>query len=111
MMRARAFDLLAFCLALALMPGVLEVVENASHLLTQGHLAHAAEHGDHHDSGGPEHGCTPSLHLCSCHASLVYFQPRALPSATLALVGRSKRLALPVALSGFRAAIDHPPQV
>ena len=53
----------------ALVPGLGEIFENAVHLATEGHLAHAAPDGDHHESPGPEHGCSGTMHLCSCCVS------------------------------------------
>lgn len=47
---------LVFVLLFALAPGVGEVLENVAHLLTQGHWAHAREHGDDHAQRGAEHG-------------------------------------------------------
>ena len=54
----------------ALVPAVGEFLENAVHLVREGHTAHAAPDGDHHDPTGPEHRCTGAVHLCSCCVSL-----------------------------------------
>jgi len=56
----------------ALVPGVGEAVENAVHLVQEGHFAHAAPDGDEHQPSGPEHGCAGTLHLCSCCVSLSF---------------------------------------
>lgn len=64
-MRARA---IAFLVALALVPGAMEVVEFAVHLVVYGDVADA----DHDKHGGvplgvEEHGCTGTMHLGACH--------------------------------------------
>ena len=56
-------------LACALVPGLGETVENAVHLVSEGHLAHGTPDGDHHDEPGTEHDCSGTLHLCSCCVS------------------------------------------
>lgn len=53
-----------------LVPTVGELVENAAHLLLEGHSAHNAPDGHHHEPAGPEHGCGGAVHLCSCCVSL-----------------------------------------
>ena len=65
---------LAWILVLSLMPGAAEAVENAVHLATEGHLAHADEHqpGDSHQPADGEHGCNSVFHLCACHASVSF---------------------------------------
>lgn len=60
---------IAILLLGTLVPGVGEIVENALHLAREGHLAHGAPEGDDHDAPLPEHGCTGTLHLCSCCVS------------------------------------------
>lgn len=60
---------LVFVLLLALAPGLGEVVENVVHLVVHGHLAHAEAQGDHHAERLPEHGCSGTFHLCSCHTA------------------------------------------
>ncbi len=57
-----------------LAPGVGELLENLAHYLEEGHSAHGAPDGDHHDSPGPEHGCTAAVHLCSCCTSASFLQ-------------------------------------
>ena len=61
---------LTVLLVWALVPAVGEFFENAAHFLREGHTAHAAPDGDHHDPAGPEHRCTSAFHLCSCCVSL-----------------------------------------
>lgn len=67
--------LLALLLALALLPGWAELVENVEHLLHDGHLAHSEVHElaqaseDAHETTD-EHGCTPVSHHCGCHMSV-----------------------------------------
>ena len=69
-MRRFAIAALAVFLLWALVPGAGELFENAVHLVQEGHSAHAAADGDHHDPMGPEHCCTGVVHLCSCCASV-----------------------------------------
>lgn len=54
-------------LAWGLTPGLGEVTENAWHLATAGHSAHAAGQGADHAPEGDEHGCSGTFHVCSCH--------------------------------------------
>ena len=58
--------LLALVLALQLTPA-LEVMENGVHVLAEGHAAHALDDAEHAPSGDC-HGCSPTFHVCSCHA-------------------------------------------
>lgn len=77
--------LLIALLALALLPGWPEVIENVEHLVHDGHLAHSeahehaaedhAAHEQHADTD--EHGCTPMAHRCPCHVSLAALIPAA----------------------------------
>ncbi len=60
--------LVALLIAFVLMPGAAEVVENAAHIVSDGHTAHAVDDADHAPRG-EEHGCSGTLHVCSCHAS------------------------------------------
>ena len=72
-------------LALSLLPGWPEVLENVEHLVHDGHMAHSdahdqvadahAEHDAHADTD--EHGCTPMAHRCPCHVSLAALLPDA----------------------------------
>jgi hypothetical protein len=98
-------------LTFAMMPGVFEVLENSAHLVQEGHLAHAKSADDHHDPASPEHGCTPTLHLCGCHASLTFLVPQfTLPPS---LAAHSSRAAVDrdLPLSQFAARLERPPQV
>jgi len=70
-----------FALLLALAPGLGEVVENLFHLAIEGHAAHALGHGDSHAARGPEHGCSGTFHLCSCHSSSTGLRPARSPRA------------------------------
>ena len=110
-MKNPGFRICAFLLAFALAPGAFEVMENAAHLLTEGHLAHAAADGDQHAPAGPEHGCTPIFHTCGCHASLAFLGTPALPAIALRPAGISRQLDPDPRLTGFRQSIDHPPRV
>ena len=61
-----------------LLPGTWELAENVSHLIRDGHLAHTETAGHPHSEPGAEHGCSGTLHFCSCHVSphgLIAFRP------------------------------------
>ena len=94
-----------------LTPGLAEFVENAVHLVENGHFAHATPAGDSHPSPGPEHGCTGTFHLCSCCQSpnLVFAQNSAqVPElASRELDALTRHDVVFVAADG----IDHPPRV
>ncbi len=68
-------QILVIALMLSLFPGVVELLENAEHLLHDGHLPHSSQHELARSSEAPhrdledEHGCTPLAHHCSCHSS------------------------------------------
>ncbi len=110
-MKVWRFKFCAVALALAILPGIVEVLENASHLVTEGHAAHAQAEGDKHEPSGPEHGCTPTFHLCGCHASLAFLGAQSLPAIHLRTVGLPARLDLDRGASGFSPAVDRPPRV
>ncbi len=78
-MRRILFIGITILLLSALVPGVGEILENAVHLATEGHFAHAAADGDHHESPGPEHGCNGTMHLCSCCVSPSFAPTQGLP--------------------------------
>lgn len=68
-------QLLTLVLCLSLLPGWGELLENAEHLLHDGHLAHLVDHHDDedratHEALEAEHGCTPVSHTCPCHTSI-----------------------------------------
>ncbi len=110
-MNIRLAKTCALVLALAMTPGVVEIMENAAHLFTEGHLAHVAADGDQHEPAGPEHGCTPIFHSCGCHASLAFLGTQPLPATDLRAVGHSSQLTPEPQLEGFWPSIDRPPQV
>lgn len=70
-------------LALSLLPGWPEVLENVDHLVRDGHFAHSDAHdqaAEEHAADGAcadsdEHGCTPLAHRCACHVSLAALVP------------------------------------
>ena len=109
-MRIRRSKICALLLALAMMPGAAEIVESAVHLVTEGHLAHAAPDGDHHEPTGPEHGCTPVFHFCGCHTSMSFLSPQITPAVTLSasLAAEAPKPVAPP--SGYWPSIDHPPR-
>ena len=66
----RAVTLFVVLLSVWLMlPGGMELAENAYHLAAHGDLAHNRNAG--HSPFDPEHGCGGGFHLCSC----CHFQP------------------------------------
>ncbi len=62
------FKLLILFLVFVLTPGATEIVENAAHLVANGHGAHAVDDAEH-SPVGDEHGCSSTFHTCSCHSS------------------------------------------
>ncbi len=110
-MNAWLSKICAFVLALAILPGATELLESAVHLVSEGHWAHAAAEGDHHEPTGPEHGCTPIFHLCSCHASLAFLSPHSPPATNLDVARFDWASDLVLEPVGFGPAIDHPPRV
>lgn len=102
---------LVFLLLLALAPGFGEVVENVLHLLTEGHAAHARSHDDDHAAKGPEHGCTGTFHMCSCHSSSTGLRPAVAPRAQVleVIATLASTLAGPTD-AGFHLLPERPPQ-
>lgn len=100
----------ALLLALAMMPGAFEIMENASHLATEGHLAHSAAEEDDHDSPSPEHGCTAIFHFCGCHANLAFFGGSTPPVTALTNIDSVDDLGRGSQLGGYRAAVERPPR-
>jgi hypothetical protein len=98
------------CLASMLMPGLFEALENGAHLLREGHLAHAEATEDHHDPASDEHGCTPTLHLCGCHASLAFLVPHAAPPPALGSQDSRAMVEPKSPLSQFSSRLERPPQ-
>jgi hypothetical protein len=103
-------EICALLLALAMMPGALEIIESAAHLVTEGHWAHAASTDDRHEPSGPEHGCTPIFHFCGCHASLAFLGPQSPPVIRLHASRYREALAPDPLLAGFWPAIERPPR-
>ncbi len=110
-MTARRSKICALVLALAMMPGAVELMENAAHLATEGHLAHAAADGDRHEPADPEHGCTSTFHLCGCHAGLAFLVAPRPPAIDLREAGFSSFPASSLPPTGFWSTIDRPPRV
>jgi hypothetical protein len=84
----RAFQLLALLLAFMLTPGSGELVENAVHLVADGHLAHAIDDAEHAPQGD-EHGCTGVMHTCACHCcpSVALSDPPLAPESSVLELG------------------------
>jgi hypothetical protein len=109
MKRIATFGITALLLW-AFLPGVGELFENAMHLAQEGHFAHAAADGDHHDPPGPEHNCTGAMHLCSCCVSLSFLPTQA--AAQVADLQSQQFVARTHAYlpAIFIGGIDHPPR-
>ena len=113
-MKRPVFRLLVLLLALAMMPGAAELFESAVHLVSEGHVAHAVpesgSESDAHHPEGPEHGCTPTFHLCGCHASLAFVGPVGVPVTVFQpLIFQADPISLRQA-SGFGPVVERPPQ-
>jgi len=54
-----------------MIPGAGAIVENVIHLVESGYTAHALDDEDH-ERQGPEHGCSGTMHVCSCCQSPVF---------------------------------------
>lgn len=106
------FRALAFVLAFMLTPGSSEVLESATHLIANGHLAHALD-DEEHEPHGEEHGCTGVMHSCACHARTAV----ALFDADVPGLGSAQRwLSVNVSVGhrpaqGHLVRLDRPPTV
>lgn len=105
------FRTLAMILALGLLPGAQELVEQVLHVTTGGHAAHSVQDDGEHGAV-PEDGCTATMHSCACcpvrpavatEASLVDA-----PATLLYATGISKRALL---LAGYAELPFQPPIV
>lgn len=107
---SRVFQLCALLLAFLLTPGSGELMENAVHLVSDGHTAHSIDDAEHAPAGD-EHGCTGMMHCCACCG----VPPVALSDARVPVVDSALGLGLvlrqPVggAASGHGARLDRPP--
>lgn len=107
----RILPIIAVLLAYAMMPGALEMTENALHLLEHGDTAHAdADHVE--DGEADEHGCSGTYHACTCHSSPHFVDSSVAPSVTASIPSsRSAALVTSALLdSGIVFGIDRPPQ-
>jgi hypothetical protein len=105
------FRLLVLGLAWTLVPGLAEATENAWHLVTEGHTAHAPGHGDDHAPTGDEHGCTGAFHLCSCHHSQASELIAVAPAAPrVRLPGRAPRRSSDAPREPFLPGLERPPR-
>ena len=62
--------LIAIVLLCALTPGSIAAAEDLSHVAMFGHTMHSDSGVPGHGAIDPEHGCTATFHLCSCHTAL-----------------------------------------
>ena len=98
--------LLAVPLALSMSPGLVELVDDATHYVLEGRTDHAEG-----EDACPEHGCAPSSHHCGCCTSIAMVAT----SAAVHVRGPLLRLGLPVAEAtaagpaGVRTLIERPP--
>lgn len=105
---SRVVSLIAIILVFMLTPGAVELVENAAHMVSEGHSAHAFDDAGHTPEGD-EHGCSGTFHACSCHASPVFIVGQsslavsmACPATTSHLVDHGARLTRGYDLGVFR---------
>lgn len=100
------------CLLWVLLPGTWELTENVVHLVQDGHLAHSESSAHPHGQPDPEHGCSGTLHFCSCHAPAPGIETARLPRRPLPLpelhLGRNEP---PELQAGFPHSLDRPPRV
>jgi hypothetical protein len=95
-----------------LLPGTWELAENVSHLILDGHLAHTATPGHPGSEPGPEHGCSGTLHFCSCHASHYGLSPfRAPMPPLLGLTFGEPPSPVTEVLPGYVHPPDRPPSI
>lgn len=97
---------LVACLAVGLVPGFGELIEDGAHLVLEGRTDH-----DEGEVPCPEHGCAPTSHHCSCcaSASIEAYAPEVrvahTPFVGVRRVGASERGDRP----GFRSPPLRPP--
>ena len=100
----------ALALVFTLLPGAFEALENAVHLVVEGHLSHLTSDRDHEAPAGDEHGCNAVFHLCGCHATPTFVGPSPEPRVQLAQAIFASPVSLRLPLSGFSIPLDHPPR-
>ncbi len=105
------FKICALLLAISMIPGIFEVLENAAHLVGEGHLAHLeSATTDHHEPVGPEHGCTQIFHVCACHTSMTFLTPTSPISKSLSAAERLSQPDTPTPLLDVSSTLDRPPR-
>ena len=115
----RLSRVVAVFLAFLMVPGAAELVESAVHLIDEGHLPHsvlpesvtAESGGDEHGPSDPEHGCTPSFHLCGCHSGLSYFDTSGTPVLHIEVSPFVEAPFLTRSAPGYQVLVERPPQV
>ena len=65
----RLSPFIAIVMVYLMTPGAGELTENAVHLISNGHTAHAFDDAEHEPTGA-EHGCSSTFHVCQCCSSL-----------------------------------------
>lgn len=100
--------LVCFCMS----PGLTELLQDASHLLTAGHTVHDDSHSDHHGEPSPEHGCSGVQHRCSCHVtpSIDLAEVACLPELATAERVAVLWIRLGSGPDGVRSELERPPR-
>ena len=113
---------------LGLCPGGWGFVEDAVHLVSEGHTVdahvHVVAHNDSdgvaddghedHDGPGDEHGCSGAFHTCGCHVGAVFVVvAAAAPALMVPLVSVTDSRFGPVdgGAAGDVVGLDRPPRV
>jgi hypothetical protein len=81
--------LLAWLIVLLLTPAPGELTEWAMHFVRDGDFVHSGDSRHQLPSPDSEHGCSPILHICGCHAA-----PSAVPKAGVGQVGAPTPIAI-----------------
>lgn len=102
--------LIAVLMIYCMIPNAGEIVENAVHLVTTGHTAHALDDADHEPKGA-EHGCSGTSHVCSCCRTPAFMNAKLITSVSPGPFADSNPLAPPtdVIADGVLAGVFRPP--
>ena len=70
---SRIAHILVFLAVYMMAPGLSELAEAGTHLVTHGDSAHSPDPGHEESGTTDEHGCSGAFHLCTCcHASIAF---------------------------------------